>query len=641
MKSPRCRRRDGPISSCGFRRAPGWPTPADRGRARSWPRPGTRLPRKRVERARLRRRLDNHQRFCHRLVFTANTVCQIRTNRPPASASQPAPAIPARSSRGSRRATVEARALRDRVQIARLRPASDNARIAHAATRPGAGRPARRMRLPIAPGAKPSSSRISSADLDNPCAVAQQARARRDCGRSGRCPGTASTSRPWSSAQRAVMSDPLRSPASTTTTARESPLMIRLRSGKKCGSGGVPGASSLEDEHRSARSRAASAACSLRIDDVGAATRAPRSSRRRRQRAAMRRRVDAARQAADDDDAARSRDPRRAARPPRARTATPRASRRSPRPAAQNAAASPRDPETGGGSTIAASSGGYVGSLHGNRRDTGRAAPRAIAGAAREAAGRSDRHVRSGARRRARRGADRGAESRRAAGVAIVRRHQSGRSDSATRSVDAGIGAHLDAARPRQEKVGAAAHCGARPPTFSIRAHDGLRTLQPEFVSWLTPVAENRAFLESWPWHMACSYLRRQTRVKCLASAERDRYSGSIRIMNRSRRDPRAARFFGRPSRRPLHRRRAQRRQAQVDFGINVAQRGLWREAIYRWEKAVEIDPTYAAALQRSRHRLRARRAARQGAQGVREGARARTQQHSDSPELRSVQGNQ
>ena len=35
----------------------------------------------------------------------------------------------------------------------------------------------------------------------------------------------------------------------------------------------------------------------------------------------------------------------------------------------------------------------------------------------------------------------------------------------------------------------------------------------------------------------------------------------------------------------------------QVEFGISVAQRGLWREAIYRWEKAVEIDPTYAAAF--------------------------------------------
>ena len=36
--------------------------------------------------------------------------------------------------------------------------------------------------------------------------------------------------------------------------------------------------------------------------------------------------------------------------------------------------------------------------------------------------------------------------------------------------------------------------------------------------------------------------------------------------------------------------------RAQVEFGINVAQRGLWREAIYRWEKAVEIDPKYSAA---------------------------------------------
>ena len=36
--------------------------------------------------------------------------------------------------------------------------------------------------------------------------------------------------------------------------------------------------------------------------------------------------------------------------------------------------------------------------------------------------------------------------------------------------------------------------------------------------------------------------------------------------------------------------------RAQVSFGIDVARRGLWREAIYRWERAVEIDPTYAAA---------------------------------------------
>ncbi len=34
----------------------------------------------------------------------------------------------------------------------------------------------------------------------------------------------------------------------------------------------------------------------------------------------------------------------------------------------------------------------------------------------------------------------------------------------------------------------------------------------------------------------------------------------------------------------------------QVDFGIQVAQRGLWNEAIYRWERAIEIDLDYASA---------------------------------------------
>jgi Tfp pilus assembly protein PilF len=42
----------------------------------------------------------------------------------------------------------------------------------------------------------------------------------------------------------------------------------------------------------------------------------------------------------------------------------------------------------------------------------------------------------------------------------------------------------------------------------------------------------------------------------------------------------------------------ADRKEArnQVEFGIRVAAQGLWREAIYRWERAVELDPTYAAA---------------------------------------------
>jgi Flp pilus assembly protein TadD len=35
----------------------------------------------------------------------------------------------------------------------------------------------------------------------------------------------------------------------------------------------------------------------------------------------------------------------------------------------------------------------------------------------------------------------------------------------------------------------------------------------------------------------------------------------------------------------------------QVEFGIDAAKAGLWREATYRWERAVELDPTYAAAF--------------------------------------------
>ncbi len=35
----------------------------------------------------------------------------------------------------------------------------------------------------------------------------------------------------------------------------------------------------------------------------------------------------------------------------------------------------------------------------------------------------------------------------------------------------------------------------------------------------------------------------------------------------------------------------------QVEFGIAVAQKGLWREAIYRWQRATELDPTFAQAF--------------------------------------------
>lgn len=41
--------------------------------------------------------------------------------------------------------------------------------------------------------------------------------------------------------------------------------------------------------------------------------------------------------------------------------------------------------------------------------------------------------------------------------------------------------------------------------------------------------------------------------------------------------------------------RRSESKQ-QVQFGIELAQKNLWKEAEYRWEKAVELDPTYPSA---------------------------------------------
>ena len=46
----------------------------------------------------------------------------------------------------------------------------------------------------------------------------------------------------------------------------------------------------------------------------------------------------------------------------------------------------------------------------------------------------------------------------------------------------------------------------------------------------------------------------------------------------------------------PLSADRRSESRAQVDFGIELAQKQLWKEAEFRWEKAVELDPTYAAA---------------------------------------------
>ena len=58
-------------------------------------------------------------------------------------------------------------------------------------------------------------------------------------------PGTAKTSRPCSRAKRAVISDPLLSAASTTTTPSARPLIMRFLDGKLPGDGGAPGGNSV------------------------------------------------------------------------------------------------------------------------------------------------------------------------------------------------------------------------------------------------------------------------------------------------------------------------------------------------------------------------------------------------------------
>lgn len=42
-----------------------------------------------------------------------------------------------------------------------------------------------------------------------------------------------------------------------------------------------------------------------------------------------------------------------------------------------------------------------------------------------------------------------------------------------------------------------------------------------------------------------------------------------------------------------LHERQARQ---EIEFGIEVARQGLWKEAMYRWQKAAELDPTNAQA---------------------------------------------
>ena len=121
--------------------------------------------------------------------------------------------------------------------------------------------------------------------------------------RCARRPGTAITSRPCSSARRAVISDPLRLAAWTTTTARHSPLSVRLRRGKWWASGGAPGRK-LADQRPGCRQLAPERAVVARVRLVEpTAEHGQRSTGG--QGATVRGRVDAARESAGHDDTGR------------------------------------------------------------------------------------------------------------------------------------------------------------------------------------------------------------------------------------------------------------------------------------------------------------------------------------------------
>jgi Flp pilus assembly protein TadD len=46
----------------------------------------------------------------------------------------------------------------------------------------------------------------------------------------------------------------------------------------------------------------------------------------------------------------------------------------------------------------------------------------------------------------------------------------------------------------------------------------------------------------------------------------------------------------------PLYADRRSDAKSEVAFGIAVAKKGLWKEALFRWQKATELDPNYAEA---------------------------------------------
>ncbi len=144
-------------------------------------------------------------------------------------------ALPARPSRATSSSTVARPSTRCRA-IARSTGVSAASSGSRSPSRRPAG--ARAARGPRAAPARPTTIRASGP------ASRRNARHPTTAG-SSRRPGTRYSPLPCSSAQAAVVSAPLRAPASTTTVASASPLISRLRRGKVPRVGWVSGGNSL------------------------------------------------------------------------------------------------------------------------------------------------------------------------------------------------------------------------------------------------------------------------------------------------------------------------------------------------------------------------------------------------------------
>ena len=171
----------------------------------------------------------------------------------------------------------------------------------------------------------------------------------------------------------------------------------------------------------------------------------------------------------------------------------------------------------------------------------------------------------------------------------------SGRSDNAAKSVGSDISAPRRGSRPSKRKGGRGRRTirGARPPDLNY-------TQQRPTTTTVRKPRRGAIAAKQARFHgpaVAHALLRRHEDFAAITLQAADAH-GYIGYQSRHELPVRPAVALVAVASQPL--RIADARsdaKAQVEFGINVAQRGLWREAIYRWERAVEIDPTYAAAF--------------------------------------------